>query len=203
MTTIVLASAERPACDTATQQSVCIRLLALLCLLLLLAGCTTGKPGTTNRTYSLYAETRAGFTRSVRANAPRGGRAFGLVEITFHPDYKLVPGDKGCRAKVKDVGLELVIVLPKWRDGKPVSGSIKHRWDRFDRTIRAHEMTHVRIAKNYASRMRKSIAALHASTSCNDLARRIKQRIIQIKAQHLRAQKRFDARENRRLKSLL
>jgi len=203
MTALVVASAERPACCPAKVQTVCARLLALLCFLLLLAGCTTGKPGTTNRTYSLYAETRAGFTRSVRANAPRGGRAFGLVEITFHPDYKLVSGDKGCQAKVKDVGLELVIVLPKWRDGKPVSGSIKRHWKRFQRTVRNHEMAHVRIAKSYATRMRKSIATLHSKTSCNELARRIKQRIIRIKAQHLRAQKRFDARDNRRLKTLL
>lgn len=184
-------------------QPVFIRPAFLVCLLLLMSGCTAGKPGTTNRTYTLYAETRAGFAQSVRSKAPRGGRAFGLVEITFHPDYTLVYADKGCRATVRDVGLELVIVLPKWRDGKTVSGSIRQHWARFDRTIRTHEMTHIRIAKDYAAKMRNSIAALRSKESCNDLAGRIRKRIVQIKAQHLHAQQRFDAREQNRLKMLL
>ncbi|MEM5473370.1 DUF922 domain-containing protein [Hoeflea sp. AS60] len=182
---------------------VIIRSVLLFCLSLVIAGCTTGRPGTTNRSYTLYAETRVGFAQSVHSRAPRGGRAFGLVEITFHPDYKLVAGDKGCRATARDVGLELVIVLPKWRDGKPVSVSIKNHWARFERTIRNHEMTHIRIARDYAAKMRSSIAALTSSTSCNELAGRIRNSVIQIKAQHLRAQKRFDAREQTRLNRLL
>ncbi|WP_417417514.1 DUF922 domain-containing protein [Hoeflea sp.] len=197
MAAIAASPCGRPDCQAIA------RLGLLGCLLLLAAGCTSGKPGTTNRSYSLYAETRSGFARSVHSRAPRNGRAFGLVEITFHPDYRLAGANSGCRAKVRDVGLELVITLPKWRDGKPVSSSIRHRWARFERTVRQHEMRHVRIAKAYAARMRKSIAALQSGTGCNDLARRIKQRITRIKAQHLRAQKRFDARDNRRLKPLL
>ena len=178
--------------------------LALVCLgLVFLTACTTGKPGTVHRPYSVYADTVLGFARSVHANAPRGGRAFGLVEITFHPDYKLVPGERGCSADVKDVGLELVIVLPKWRDGKPVPGSVKRHWDRFGRTVHAHEMTHIRIARDYAARMRKSIAAMRSSKSCSDLAGRIRTRIAEIKARHLRAHAAFDASEKKRLKTLL
>lgn len=177
---------------------------AALCgLVLLLAGCTTGKPGTTNRTYTVYADTVAGFTRSVRANAPRSGRAFGLVEITFHPDYQLVEDGKNCRAKVKSVGLELVIVLPQWRKTKSVPKQVKRKWMRFERTVSAHEKSHVRIAKNYAARMGRSIAAARSSKGCNDLSMQIKSRISQIKKQHLAAHQRFDNREKKRLKTLL
>lgn len=174
-----------------------------LALALTLAGCTTGKPGTTKRSYFVYAETKAGFARSVRTNAPRGGRAYGLVEITFHPDYSLAKDDKGCRATVGSVGLELVISLPKWRDGKPVPGTLKRQWGRFEQTVRRHEMAHVRIARTYAARMHKSIAALRSTTGCNQLAGLIKKRISQIKAQHLRAHERFDSSEKMRLKRLL
>lgn len=169
---------------------------------MLLTGCTSGKPGTTNRSYSIHAETRAGFAQSVRSRAPRGGRAFGLVEITFHPDYRLVGGESGCRADVRAVELELVITLPKWRDGKPVPGSIGPHWRRFERTVHQHEMTHVRIARDYAARMRGAIAALR-SPGCRELADRIGTRIKAIKIQHLRAQQQFDRREQRRLKFLL
>lgn len=208
MTAMIPARAASPACSLALRppddfRQVLARPVLLAALALFIAGCTTGKPGTTNRSYTLYAATGTEFAHSVRSRAPRGGRAFGLVEITFHPDYTLVPTDTGCRAKVRDVGLELVIILPKWRDGKPVSGSVRQRWTRFERTIRDHEMTHVRIAKDYAAKMRTSIAALHSRDSCRDLAGRIRNRITDIKAQHLRAQKRFDQREQPRLKALL
>lgn len=196
MTTIVTSSFGRAGC------LAIVRLGLLGCVLLLPAGCTSGKPGTTNRSYSLYAETRSGFARSVHSRAPRGGRAFGLVEITFHPDYKLVAGNSGCRADVRAVELELVITLPKWRDGKPLPVSIDPHWKRFERTVRQHEMTHVRIARDYAARMRGAIAALR-SASCKELADRIKTRITSIKARHLRTQQQFDHREQRRLKVLL
>ncbi len=180
-----------------------IRLTALWCVILLLAGCTTGKPGTTNRPYTVYAENPASFSRSVRANGPRGGRAFGLVEITFHPDYDLVPEKIGCTTKTRSVGLELVIVLPKWRDGKPVPGSVKRRWTRFHQVITAHEKHHIRIAKNYAEKMRRSIASLRSGKSCGDLSQRIRTRIAQLKRQHISAHQRFDNREKKRLKTLL
>jgi predicted secreted Zn-dependent protease len=195
MTALATSPAGGPACPAAVWP------LVLACLLIL-TGCTSGKPGTTNRSYSIHAETRTGFAQSVRSRAPRGGRAFGLVEITFHPDYKLVAGSSGCRADVRSVELELVITLPKWRDGKPVPGSVGPHWKRFERTVRQHEMTHVRIAKDYAARMRGAIAALRSAT-CKELAGRIKTRIKSIKVQHLRAQERFDRREQRRLKALL
>ncbi|AKI01147.1 putative secreted Zn-dependent protease [Hoeflea sp. IMCC20628] len=180
-----------------------IRLRPLCCLFLLLAGCTTGKPGTTNRPYTVYAENPAGFSRSVRARGPRGGRAFGLVEITFHPDYDLVPETKGCTTKTRSVGLELVIVLPKWREGKPVPQSVKRRWMRFRRTVTAHEDSHIRIAKNYAEKMRRSIASLRSGKSCGDLSNRIRTRITELKRQHISAHQRFDNREKMRLKTLL
>ena len=180
-----------------------LRLAWLAALLAALAGCTSGKPGTINRHYLVHAETRSGFAVSVRSHAPRGGRAFGLVEITFHPDYKLVAGDGSCTTTVNDVGLELVITLPKWRDGKPLPGSIRGHWGRFERTIRLHEMTHVRIARTYAAKMRRAIAGMKSDKGCNDLRSRIRKRIEQLKAEHLRAHRHFDKREQRRLKRLL
>ena len=60
-----------------------LRLAWLAALLAALAGCTSGKPGTINRHYLVHAETRSGFAVSVRSHAPRGGRAFGLVEMAI------------------------------------------------------------------------------------------------------------------------
>ena len=104
---------------------------------------------------------------------------------------------------MRDVGLELVVTLPKWRDAKALSGPVRDHWRRFERTIRQHEMTHIRIAQTYAARIHKAIAAQRTGRSCNDLAQRIKSRINQIKIQHLRAHRRFDLREQARLKRLL
>lgn len=169
----------------------------------MLGGCTAGQPGTTYRNYFVHGEDARAFTRSVRSNAPRGGRAFGLVEITFHPDFTLKPTKRGCRAEVRAVELELVITLPKWRAGKPVPAGVKRRWTRFRGTITRHEERHVAIARAYAARMAKSITSSRSSENCRDLARKIKTRIARIKVDHLKAHARFDRRERRRLKSLL
>lgn len=172
-------------------------------LALTAAGCTSGKPGTTHRNYFVHGADAQAFARSVRSNAPRAGRAFGLVEITFHPDFTLVPKDRGCHARVRDVGLELVITLPKWRSGKSVPTGVKRRWTRFRQTITRHEDTHVRIARSYAKRMARAIAATRSNKDCRDLSRKIKTRIAKIKVDHLKAHARFDRRERKRLKTLL
>ena len=64
-------------------------------------------------------------------------------------------------------------------------------------------MTHVRIARDYAARMRKTIAALRSNAGCSELRALIRTRIARIKTQHLRAHARFDARERKGLGRLL
>lgn len=178
-------------------------LRAVSCLTLALAAaCTTGKPGTTFRSYKVAGETHATLVTSVHAAAPRSGRAYGLTEITFHPVYTLAETETGCVARGVAVGTEIVVTLPEWRVGRPPV-AVSARWSRFERTIRAHEMTHVAIAKAHGRRLEAAIATMRSAEGCGDLRRRVALRIAEAKKRHLAAHAAFDEREQRRINALL
>lgn len=178
------------------------RMLGIAAMMALPA-CTTGKPGTLTVHYDVHGDDNASFEQSVHAGGPRSGRAFGLVEITFHPQYKLTPGAKGCSISEAKVELGLRITLPRWKKGRPVPKSLQRRWAGFERAVRNHEMAHVRIARDYARRMQRHIAAMSSDRGCTDLAGKVRKRIEADKAEHLRAHDRFDAKTQKRINKLL
>lgn len=179
-------------------------LLGLACaaVTLLVSACTSGKPGTSFRSYKVAGESHATLVRSVHAAAPRSGRAYGLTEITFHPVYTVTETRGGCAVTKADVGMEIVVILPEWRDGAPPP-AVRARWSRFERTIRAHEMTHVAIAKAYGQRLERSLAGLRSTDGCGDLRRRIAAEIARTKRAHLAAHAAYDQRDRRRINALL
>lgn len=180
-----------------------IRLRLSLCLTLLLAAsCTTGKPGTSFRSYKVAGENHETFVRSVHAAAPRSGRAYGLTEITFHPSYTVAETRGGCAVTKADVGMEIVVILPEWRKGAPPP-AVRARWSRFERTIRGHEMTHVAIAKAYGQRLERMLATMRSTDGCADLRRRISAEIARTKRAHLAAHAAYDVRDRRRINALL
>ena len=176
--------------------------LACVVTALFVSACTTGKPGTSFRSYKVAGESHATFVRSVHAAAPRSGRAYGLTEITFHPVYTVAETKGGCAVTKADVGMEIVVILPEWRKGAPPP-AVRARWSRFERTIRAHEMTHVAIAKAYGQRLERSLAAMRSAEGCGDLRRRISAEITRTKRAHLAAHASYDVRDRRRINALL
>ncbi len=175
----------------------------MLLVVSVLSSCTTGRPGTQYHYYSVYSDDEVGLTRSVRRSAPKAGRAYGLTAITFLPSYKLAESNGRCRAKDVHVELALVITLPRWRAGKPVSARVTRRFGRFERYVKQHEMHHVGIAKNYARQAERKISSMTSSNGCNDLRGAITTYMTRMKRQHLQRHKVYDMREVRRLKTLL
>jgi Predicted secreted Zn-dependent protease len=176
--------------------------LTLAVLLCLLSACTTGKPGMTYRAYAVAGDSGEAILRSVRASAPRDGRAYGLTQITFHPVYALADAKARCAVERATVGVELVLLLPQWREGAPPAPRVRGVWNRFEGTVRAHEHTHATIAKAHARRLERTLLALRAP-DCGGLRRRIDEEIARAKRTHLAAQAAFDLREKKKLKSLL
>ncbi len=168
-----------------------------------LSSCTSGRPGTQYHYYSVYSDNELGLTRSVRRSAPRAGRAYGLTAITFLPSYELVESGGRCRAKEVHVELALMITLPKWRAGKPVSTRVTRRFGRFERYVKQHEMHHVGIAKSYARQAERKISSMASSRGCNALRGEMAAYMTRMKRQHLQQHKLYDMREVKRLKALL
>ena len=171
--------------------------------LFFLSACTVAKPGTEFRYYPVFANSPADLARSIHSYAPRSGRAYGLTEITFVPAFELSGEGHQCRAKNVSVDLALEITLPKWRDGKGLSKSVRSRFHRFERYVRAHELHHAGIAKAYARKAESKIAVMRSTKGCGDLRRRIALYLMQMKLQHLASHKAYDVREKDRLKRLL
>jgi predicted secreted Zn-dependent protease len=180
------------------------RVAALVVGAPLLGGWATGSDvEVVNRYYSIHGASHAELVASVRRNGPKGGRAYGIGYIDFFPRYRTEPGAGGCRIVQPEVGLRIVLELPRWDEDKGGTPGIASFARRFARAIEAHEMEHVRIARSYAGRMRTGLARLKADASCWSLSSRAEDLIRNLKTRHVESQKAFDRRVNKQIRRLL
>lgn len=156
-----------------------------------------------SRYYSIHGASHAELVASVRRNGPKGGQAYGIGYIDFFPRYRTEPGAGGCRIVRPEVGLRIVLELPRWDSDKGGPPRIAGFARRFARAIEAHEMEHVRIARSYAARMRTALARLKPDASCWSLASRAAKLIGDLKMRHVESQGAFDRRVNKQIKRLL
>lgn len=168
-----------------------------------LSACEATKPGTRYYYYSVHGENSTGLVRSVKAHAPRAGKAYGLTEITFLPVYDLEKDGGRCRARNVQVELALKITLPQWSKGKEKPRRISGLFNRFEDYIRGHELQHVAIARRFSRQTAKQIGTMSSADGCARLERDIATFMKSQKARHLLLHKAFDKREARRVRSLL
>lgn len=176
-----------------------IRAMAIALTLLPVAAFAAGQEGVTERYYAVHGETLAEMNAVIRANAPRGGLSRGMGVIGFDRRFKLEADGGGCRVASAMVDAKATLILPKWRAGsepaKPVAGS----WRALERRIRAHEYTHVSIARRYAGLMQARLARLKAAGPCYALGAEANRVIEATLKEHGAAQRAFDARSLGRL----
>ncbi|MCR9136779.1 MAG: DUF922 domain-containing Zn-dependent protease [Alphaproteobacteria bacterium] len=168
-----------------------------------LAGCAVTGTQIDKRSYTVHGETRADLKRDIRRRGPKGGSAYGLAVISFYPVYKLAESKGVCRVTSAEIGLHVVLTVPKWRGSKPANGKVSGAWRRFSSYVRYHEGVHEKIARDYARRMKSSLKKMASSRGCAELRRRVDARIKSLKRRHLRAQQAFDKREKNRIKHLI
>lgn len=157
----------------------------------------------TQRYYFISGRSHAELLASVRRNAPRAGSAYGIGFIDFYPRYTLAPTAKGCRIDKAEVGLRIVLRLPRWNGAKDTPRSVRRLADRFERAIKAHEFQHVRIAKRHASRMARQLARLKPAGDCRKLRNTAQALIDRHKQAHRASQAAFDRRTRKAIKRLL
>ncbi|MBO6717453.1 MAG: DUF922 domain-containing protein [Rhizobiaceae bacterium] len=160
----------------------------------------------TNVRYAYYpvsGRNHAEIVRSVRRFAPRNGYAYGMGFIDFHPDYDVTSRRGECRITRADTGLSIHLKLPEWRGPDDAPASAVRLGRRFERSIRDHEMQHVRIAERYARQMSRSLMGIKGQENCWALRREARDVIASVKRAHLAAQKAFDRRTLRQIRRLL
>jgi predicted secreted Zn-dependent protease len=153
--------------------------------------------------YPVSGRSHAEIVSSVRRYAPRAGRAYGIGFIDFHPDYDTVSKNGECRVTRAETGLAIQLKLPEWKGPKDAPRSAVRLGRHFEKSIRSHELQHVKIAESYARRISRDLLKLKPEKNCWALRRAANELIKHIKRQHIASQKAFDRRTFKQIKRLL
>lgn len=153
--------------------------------------------------YPVSGKNHAEILRSVRRFAPRAGRAYGIGFIDFYPDYDFSAKSGACRVTRADTGLSIQLKLPEWKGPNDAPRAAVRLGRHFERSIRQHELQHVKIAESYARRMSRELLKLKPEESCWGLRRKAGDLIKRVKQHHINAQKAFDRRTFKQIKRLL
>lgn len=175
----------------------------LLTFVAVLSGFTIKDVRVEKSYYKITGKSHGELVKAVKRNGPRAGRAYGLGIIDFFPSYRMERSDGKCRIADAEVGLRIKLRLPKWQEQTGVPRSVVRIAKRFERVIDAHEMQHVRIAKQYQRLMRQRLRKLSPDQSCWELRKRAREMIAQLKRRHIQAHKRFDNRTRKQIRRLL
>ena len=173
---------------------------AALLVLALLGDAAAEEPRLSRSYYPVTGLDRIGLTAAVAANAPRGGKAYGLTFIDFHPRWRTRAKAGSCALSDVTVGLTVHMRLPRWGGGPRQPPAAARR---FVGAIERHELGHVAIARRFAAGMRQALQRLPAEASCAALAIRAGRLAEDWRRRHLAAQRAYDARERKGLARLL
>ena len=153
--------------------------------------------------YRISGKSHGELKKTVRRNAPRAGRAYGLGIIDFFPRYQTRRIDGNCRITQAEVGLRIKLRLPQWQGDSATPRKVARIAKRFERVIDAHEMQHVKIARRYARLMKRELLKLPVEKSCWALRGNARSRIKDVKIRHIWAHRRFDNRTRKQIRRLL
>lgn len=120
-------------------------------------------PGVLLRTGSAYydvpgrtpEEISGAMSKLVSAGAAGAHRAAGTARQEVRASFNLAEQGGVCRAEDVQVELDVVITLPRLRDG--VTLALQQRWRRFQDVIAAHENSHKAIAVRVANDLRQEL----------------------------------------------
>ncbi|MEK7657152.1 MAG: DUF922 domain-containing protein [Elusimicrobiota bacterium] len=128
-----------------------------------LVGDVSPMPGVLLRTGSAYydvpgrtpEEISGAMSKLVSAGAAGAHRAAGTARQEVRASFNLIEQGGVCRADEVQVELDVVITLPRLRDG--VTLALQQRWRKFQDVIAAHENSHKAIAVRVANDLRQEL----------------------------------------------
>ncbi len=187
----------------ATGRAAIGRLSAIVFAIPLLAGWQEGDTKIHYTYYPVSGKNHAEIASSVRRFAPKAGRAYGIGFLHFDPRYDMRMKDGKCRVVSTRTKLTIKLKLPEWKGPDDAPRSAVRLGKHFAKSIRRHEMDHVKIAERYARKMSRDLARLKPAEDCWKLGAKARDLLKQINAQHMASQRAYDNRTRRQLKRLL
>jgi len=178
-----------------------MRLLLALLLLAPTAAAQSGASGRVERhaevrQYAVEGATLEEVTRSLHANAPRdadGARFYALTQWTYNAEYVWVERDTGCRAEDVVVRVATTITMPRWTPPRVTPAGLVEAWNRFVRSLEAHEREHQRLAEEGAEAIRWEIVSLRLQT-CSGAEARAQHAVARVVETTNRRNREYDER---------
>ena len=176
---------------------------ALVLCTLAFGGCTSTQPAVSTAYYDVQGTTALHLDRSIRHLGPNDGHAIAAAEIRFVPvSLRKAEDKRGCRVAEARIKVVANVTLPRWRNRSGSTEELKQAFDSMARYAKLHEAVHVEIADGAAREMEAELLSLPPQKTCALLEKRADAVIRQVRTRHDRAQKAFDAAEQKRLKKL-
>ncbi|WP_035267265.1 DUF922 domain-containing protein [Ahrensia sp. 13_GOM-1096m] len=169
-----------------------------------LFGCVSTSPAVKTSFYTVNGQTGAQIDRELRVKGPLSGHALASAAISFEPVSVLQETTKaGCSFKTAKFRVKADITLPRWADRRASKDrDLRRAWDGLSKYAKLHEQMHVKIAEQFAKQIGESLMALPTHKTCEKLDKVAEKTFKRILRSHDRAQKRFDAIEQKRLAAI-
>ena len=123
--------------------------------------------------------------------------ALGVAAIKLTPEIRYQTSQNTCSVFDVRVKSDVVIHLPQWTNYKQADHYSRMGWDVLFKRIKAHELVHAAIARDYAGRLDEKLRHQRPRKNCDKLERRLMKAAQKIQNQHDRAQRQFDHDEKR------
>jgi predicted secreted Zn-dependent protease len=175
--------------------------VALLGLTFLTA-CTTST--VTTGYFQVSGSNEKQLDRSFALNAPMNGHAFAATELQILPvNFDPTVDSRGCYFRSAKFKVVARILYPQWKDRKGASKDLQRGFDAFSSYARVHEQIHVKIGEAAAKAMEQAVEAIPPQSDCDQLLVKFKSTVKKIYAKHDKAQRAFDASEQKRIRKLI
>ena len=183
-----------------------LRLPLVAGVALAIAGCTQlTRSNVSVDYYAIDGDSTAALDREIRRKGPRiadGRHAVAVARIKMQPRVRYAPGQSGCRVSSAKVHVDARVTLPRFVGQNRASRKVNEAWNNIDRYTRLHEAVHVEIAFRFAKVMERELLALPPKRNCALAREAASATVGTLLKAHDKAQKAFDADEQKRFERL-
>lgn len=173
---------------------------------LLLSGCaTTPKADVSIGYYQVSGNSAKTIERQLSLRGPHipgKGRALAAAKISMQQRVQVAETSNWCRVANAEITIRAEVTLPKWKQRASASNDLGRKWDNFAAYAEAHERVHVRIAEKYAGELERKLEAIPTQSDCKAVSKIVAIISKDVVGEMNRAQDKFDADEERRIKLL-
>ena len=145
-------------------------------------------------TYDVSGDTAQELRRDLNRRGPlsHGKRYDARTDWHVKWRFDFERGQDGCRVVRPRVDLDVVIILPRWRQAAGAERQLVERWEAYLEALGAHEDGHRDVGQSAADEIRETLEELRAARDCSKAEQRANGLGHEIIERHNRRDERYD-----------